>query len=459
MNELLPLLRQAADELSLRACMVGGCVRDELLGRSCHDVDVVVEGPTDGALRLAVRFAELASAPPPALFPRFGTAHVVVSADEFEFVSARAESYSPDSRKPDVRPATLAEDVRRRDFTVNALLMRFDGEVVDLTSGLRDLEARVLRTPVDPYQTFNDDPLRMLRAVRFAAQLDFELAPGLLEAMRAMRERARPPQLSAERVRDELVKMLLSPAPRRALELLDAAGLLEVVLPELAACKGVEQNEHHLYPVYEHTLAVVTGLPADLTLRLAALFHDVGKPATADGAGHFYGHQDVSADMARAAMRRLRFSDRQADDVVKLVALHMHPMRYRSDWGNGAVRRLVAAAGPLLESLMVLARADAGASAHPDREQHDELERRLAAVQVEEPERLAPLPVDGHDVMRECDLPPGPRVGKMLKQLREYVLDGRVPADREVLLTLLGMWAHSFPDYLPTDEPVPGFMR
>ena len=453
MNELLPLLKQAADGLGLRARLVGGCVRDELLGRPCHDVDVVVEGPTDGALRLAVRFAELAGAPPPALFPRFGTAHVVVGADEFEFVSARAESYSPDSRKPDVRPATLAEDVRRRDFTVNALLRTLDGDVVDLVGGLADMEARVLRTPVDPYRTVNDDPLRMLRAVRFGVQLDFELAPELLEAMRAMRERARPPQLSAERVRDELVKMLLSPDPRRALELLDATGLLEVVLPELAACKGVEQNEHHLYPVFEHTLAVVAGVPADLTLRLAALFHDVGKPSTADGAGHFYGHEDVSASMARVALRRLRFSDRQADDVVTLVELHMVPMRYRSDWGNGSLRRLVRAAGPLLGSLMVLARADAGASAHPDREQHHELERRLAAVQVVEPARLAPLPVNGHDVMRECDLPPGPRVGRMLKQLQELVLDGRVPPDRDVLLGLLGVWAHSFPDYLPADEP------
>jgi poly(A) polymerase len=384
---------------------------------------------------------------------------VVVGANEFEFVSARAESYSPDSRKPDVRPASLEEDVRRRDFTVNALLCSLDGQVVDLVGGLADMDARVLRTPVDPYRTFNDDPLRMLRAVRFAVQLGFDLGPGLLEAMHAMRERARPPQLSAERVRDELVKMLLSRNPRRALELLDAAGLLEVVLPELHRCQGVEQNRHHVADVYEHTLMVVAGTRADLALRLAAVFHDVGKPMTADGEGHFYGHEDVGADLARRAMNRLRFPGELTDDVVRLVRLHMRPVNYRGHETDGAMRRLVRDAGELLDSLMALTRADQDASAEPAGGRQDDLERRLALVQAVEPARLAPLPVNGHDVMRECDLPPGPRVGRMLKQLQELVLDGRVPPDREVLLTLLGMWAHSFPDYLPTDEPVPGFTR
>src|SRR6202158_4787344 len=221
-GELLRLLKRAATDLGVRAWVVGGYVRDKMLGRPHPNPDVVVEG--GDALKLAERFAGLAEAPPPVPFERFGTAQVALPGHLVEFVTARSESYAPDSRKPDVRPATLEEDLRRRDFTINTLLMDLDGKVHDLLGGRKDLEARILRTPTDPLRTFADDPLRMLRAVRFASELGFELAPDIVPAMREMKSRLAPPVISVERTADELRRMLTSERPSLALEILDAAG-------------------------------------------------------------------------------------------------------------------------------------------------------------------------------------------------------------------------------------------
>jgi poly(A) polymerase len=410
-------------------------VRDRLLARDHPDLDVVVE---DGrGLELAQRFAELAGARRPILFERFGTAHVEWGGQAVEFVSARSESYRPDSRKPDVRPGSIEDDLRRRDFTVNALLMDFEGEVHDpLGLGLPDLKSRLLRTPLDPIVTFSDDPLRMLRAIRFAAQLGFELEPGLLPAMRSLRDRLRPPTLSVERTADELRKMLVSERPRLALELMDQAGLLEVVLPELAATKGVQQGGWHTDDVYGHTLGVIEKSPATVTARLAALFHDVGKPRTAAPDGSFHGHDQLGAEMALEALGRLRFSNVEAERVSRLVRLHMRPVFYQPDWREGAVRRLVRDAGPELWALLDLARADIAASAYPHPEKLDDLSERLQAVAAERPSRLK-LPVDGRDIMRTLSLPPGPEVGRVKEKLEELVLEGSIPPDRRAVLDYL----------------------
>lgn len=434
-SELLRLLKQAADEQGVHAWVVGGYVRDQLLGRRPADPDVVVEGGS--APQLAARFAELAGARPPVTFERFGTAQVTLPDRLVEFVQARAESYPPDSRKPQVRAATLEEDLRRRDFTVNTLLMDLEGKVHDrLGVAQADLRARVLRTPADPLQTFSDDPLRMLRAVRLAAQLGFELAPDLPPAMRKMRDRLAPPVISIERTANELRKMLLSDRPRLALELLDEGGLLEVVLPELAACKGVAQGGFHTHDVFGHTLLAVGFTPPDLLVRLAALFHDVGKPATAAGDGSFTGHEVVGAGLARAALERLRFSQKEVDAVEALVRLHLRPVFYRSEWSDGAVRRLARDAGPHLERLMSLARADLAASAYPHPEKLDELEARLGAVLSEQPSRLA-SPIDGEDIMRALRLPPGPEVGRIKERLTELLLDGEIEPTRDGVLAFL----------------------
>jgi len=434
-HELLHLLKRAAADRGVKAWVVGGYVRDHLLHRAQPDLDVVVE--EGGAVQLAERFAELAGAGPPVTFERYGTAQVTIRGHLVEFVSARSESYATDSRKPDVRPATLEEDLRRRDFTVNTLLMDFDGEIHDRLGTARgDLEARILRTPADPTQTFSDDPLRMLRAVRFAAQLGFDLAPDLLPAMRELSGRLAPPVVSVERIADELRKMLESKRPRLALELLDAGGLLDVVLPELAACKGVEQSGYHTHDVYGHTLLVVGLTPPALVVRLAAVFHDVGKPATATADGAFTGHEEVGARMATAALERLRFSQKEIEAVVTLVRLHLRPVYYRSEWSDGAVRRLARDAGPLIDELMALARADIGASAYPEPEKLDELAARLAKVLSERPTRIA-APIDGEDIMRARGLAPGPEVGRIKARLGELIMDGEIEPSREAVLAYL----------------------
>jgi poly(A) polymerase len=418
----------------MKAWIVGGYVRDKLLGLPHPNPDVVVEG--GDALKLAERFAKLAGAPPPVTFERYGTAQVALPGHLVEFVTARAESYSPDSRKPDVRPTSLQEDLRRRDFTINTLLMDLEGKVHDPLGGRKDLEARILRTPTEPLRTFADDPLRMLRAIRFASELGFELAPDLLPAMREMKSRLAPPVISVERTSDELRRMFTSERPRLALELLDAGGLLEVILPEVAACKGVKQTGYHTHDVYGHTLLTVERVPRDQIVRLAALFHDVGKPSTATPDGAFTGHDIVGAEMARSALARLRFPQRDIEAVAKLVRLHLRPVYYRSEWTDGAVRRLARDAGDLIEPLMALARADIGASAYPEPEKLDELQARIAAVLEEQPSRLAP-PVTGGDVMRVRGVGPGPEVGRVKQRLQELVIDGEIPPTREAILEYL----------------------
>jgi poly(A) polymerase len=432
-GELLSLLKRAAGDLGVQAWVVGGYVRDKLLGRPHPNPDVVVEGDSGAFAR---RFAELAGAPPPVTFERFGTAQVTLPGHLVEFVTARAESYAPDSRKPDVRRASLDEDLRRRDFTVNTLLMDLDGEVVDRLGGRKDLEAKLLRTPSDPRQTLSDDPLRMLRAIRFAAELGFELAPDLVPAMRDLKARLAPPVISVERISDELRKMLASPRPQQALELLDNAELLDVILPEIAACKGVAQGGYHTHDVFGHTVLTVGATPPDLLLRVAALFHDAGKPQTAKGDGTFLGHEEVGAEIARRTLERLRFSQKEIEVVTGLVRLHLRPVFYKSEWTDGAVRRLARDAGPLIDRLMALARADIAASAYPEPEKLDELQARLDAVRQESPSRLAAL-ISGEEIMRVRRIGPGPEVGRIKQKLGELVLDGEIPPEKEALIDYL----------------------
>ena len=433
-KELLDLLERAAADRHAAAWVVGGYVRDKLLGRPHLDLDVVVE--QGDSLAVARRFAELAHAPPPVTFERFGTAQVTLPDRLVEFVTARAESYVTDSRKPAVRRATLDEDLRRRDFTVNTLLMDMQGKIHDRLGATNDLEAKVLRTPADPVQTFSDDPLRMLRGIRFGAELGFELAPDLIPAMRSLRSRIAPPVISTERIADELRKMLVSPRPKRAFELLDEADLLALILPELAACKGVPQTGYHTHDVFGHTLLAVEATPPVLLTRLAALFHDVGKPPTAKGDGTFIGHDEVGAEMAKAALERLRFSQREADAVSRLVRLHLRPVFYRPEWTDGAVRRLARDAGPLLDRLMALARADIAASAYPEPEKLDDLQARLDAVREERPSRLQPL-VTGEEIMRARRIGPGPEVGRIKQKLEELVIDGEIEPERQAIIDYL----------------------
>lgn len=436
MERLFGAIQEEAAGRQTRALIVGGYVRDRLLGGEragrIQEIDVLVE---DGkGLDVANATAKRLGAHPPVVFERFGTAHARIGDYDLEFVSTRAERYDPNSRKPSVRPASLQEDVIRRDFTVNTLLMDWDGTVLDLTGrGLADLAARRIVTPLDPRETFDEDPLRMLRAVRFATVLEFALDPALRAAVRESAARLHPPVVSMERIHDEFRKLLLADDAERGLRLLDETGLLVRILPQLEAGKGVDQGGWHSHDVFGHSLRAVQLAPPDLITRLGALLHDVGKPATRDlkdGKITFIGHPEVGARMAQDALKRLRFSGEEIEAVAQLVRLHMRPIQYDPEgWEDKAVRRLVRDAGAQLPALLDLARADMRASHYPHVEKIDHLAeriRRLDAAQI----NAITSPLSGDELLGRYRRPPGPWIKRVKSALEDAIVDGVLPADK-----------------------------
>ena len=426
-------------ELGSPAWIVGGYVRDLLLGRpEASDVDLVLESaPAQDAgewLRRRWKRRE-----PVVAFERFGTAQVsflVAGGQRFtvELVRARREAYLSHSRKPEVQAATLEEDALRRDFTVNTLLLGSRGQVLDpIGRGLEDLHRGLLRTPLEPAATFSEDPLRMLRAARFAAQLGFRIDPKVAEGMRE--SAARIGIVSVERVRDELLKLLLAPEAATGLHLLLETGLLRQVAPEVAQMAGVEQGGYHLGDVFLHSALAVEKAPVARVVRLAALLHDVGKPVTAKPSPSgptFHRHQQVGAEIARELLRRLRLPNSEVDRVSRLVELHMHPIQYRSEWADSAVRRLWHRAGDLLPELLQLARADTLASGYPGTAQLDELESRLEAVVRENPGGLRPA-LGGAQLKAWKGWPDGPWIGRAQRLLLEAAVQGELATGAEDL--------------------------
>jgi poly(A) polymerase len=442
-----------------RLYLVGGALRDRELGLPTGDeVDLVLEGDAVALARwLAARGI---SEHQPVTYPRFGTAMLTVQGTIVELVSARAESYEPTSRKPHVRRATLRDDVLRRDFTINTLLENLHtGERLDLTGrACSDLHAGVIRTPLEPIVTFHDDPLRMLRAIRFAVRLGFTIDPGTWEAIRADAFRLSlmgpgPPVVSAERIRDEFMKTVLSPDPAHGIELLHEAGLLRHILPELEEMIGVRQNDWHAYDVWQHTLHALRALPADaaLDVRLGLLLHDVGKPRTRteDERGiHFYEHQFVGAEMARTMLHRLKLPNDDIHRVVDLVSLHMRLGEARPEWSEPAIKRLIRDTELLREPLFTIARCDIAAMS-PDapvtdldalRERIEDVDRRTHAARL-----VSPL--DGRQIMDALGIPGGPLIGRAKDYLLNEVIEGRLPTDdTEAALSALHAWARSQPN-------------
>ena len=430
LEDILDAIAAGARTLDVEVYLVGGFVRDRLLGGAQgKDIDLVTVGADPMALLAAV--ASWFGWHPPERFERFGTAQIRGGASIIEGVRARAERYDPESRNPDVRPGTIADDVWRRDFTVNALCQTLDGEVIDITGqGLTDLLSRVLRTPLDPAVTFAEDPLRMYRAARFVARLGFALAPGTIEAMRA--QASRTAILSVERVSDEIRRMLVAPYPSAGIAVLRDAGLLDLVLPELTAGIGVEQGGYHTHDVYGHTVATVDAAPPDLVTRTAALLHDIAKPPThviaPDGRHTFYDHPQIGADMARAILTRWRFSNDEISDVSRLVRLHLRPIQYdRESFSDAAVRRLIRDAGPLRDRMLDLARADTKASAYPTLEELDELGERMDRLDAGGAVSAMADPLSGDDLMAMAGRGPGPWVGLAKAAIREAVIEGTIP--------------------------------
>lgn len=446
LDETIAVIRDATRDTPLqgRLFLVGGLLRDRALGLAPEqDVDIVCLADALDAAKLL--HAKGLTDHSPVVYPRFGTAMVSVGGISVELATARRESYDPGSRKPAVEPATLQEDVARRDFTVNTLLEDLHtGEELDLTGMARaDLAARLIRTPLEPEATFRDDPLRLLRAVRFAAKLGFEIEEKTYRAILACAGRLEI--ISSERIRDELGKTLLLRGASKGMELLRETGLLEVFAPELSAMHGVDQNVFHVYDVWTHTMRALDSLPpqADLTVRLGVLFHDIGKPATksADDAGgvHFYGHQAVGADMTREILHRLKFPNAQIESVVRLVALHMRIGEYTEQWSDAAVRRLVRDFGGELDQLFTISHADR-AACNPE---YNLLDPETVRARVEQVRREADYavvesPLDGREIMELAGIPAGPLVGRYKSMLVEEILDGRLaPDDKETARKIL----------------------
>lgn len=425
----------AGHELAL----VGGPVRDAFLGRPVNDLDLTTSARPDDIVRIVRPVADAHWD----IGRAFGTIGARLGDHTVEITTYRADVYSPESRKPEVAFGdSLEGDLVRRDFTMNALALRLPSlTLVDPSGGLDDLFARRLMTPSPPEVSFGDDPLRMLRAARFAAQLSVDVDPTVVEAMARMRERLSI--VSAERIRDELVKLLATASPRRGLELLVLTGLADHVLPELPALRlEVDEHAHHK-DVYEHSLTVLDqaialenerhpGSPPDTVLRLAALLHDIGKPATkkveAGGAVTFHHHDVVGAKLARKRLTALRFDKDTIGAVSRLIELHLRFFGYAdAPWTDSGVRRYVRDADDLLERLHILTRADVTTRNRRKearlRGAYDELERRIAAL-AEQEELAAIRPdLDGEQIMVILGLRPGPLVGEAYRFLLETRLD------------------------------------
>lgn len=427
-----------------RLWTVGGAVRDEILGLPAPpDIDIVLE---DDAGELAKYLWERGiSEITPVEYARFGAALMRIDGVSVEFTSARSESYEKHSRKPNVSPATLEDDARRRDFTCNTLMRNIHtGEIADpLGVGLADLEHKILRTPLDAARTFDDDPLRMLRAVRFKNRLGFSFAPGLEEAIAQEKERLRI--VSGERIRDEVVRMLQSDKPAQCLADLMSLGLLGVFAPEFEEGVGVEQGSYHTKDVWGHTLDVVREAAereGSLIVRLGALFHDIGKPRTRSteegGRVRFFGHERVGAQMTLEILRRLRFGRRFSEEVAKIVANHVR-LGSAVPFTASAARRIVRDMGDLLEPLLQVCQADAGAlRAKPNGVDFAAIRERIEEVNEKAQRSNLESPLSGSEIMAALGLPAGPEIGKLKDRLTEAVLSGAIaPGDKEAALVLI----------------------
>ena len=425
--------------------LVGGSVRDLVLGRDGggSDLDFCTDAAPHETTRVLRGWAERQYL----VGVKFGTVGALKNGKKLEVTTFREDVYAREDRKPVVTFAKDIEtDLSRRDFTINAMAVRLpDGAFVDPFGGVKHLATKTLDTPLEPEVAFSDDPLRMLRAARFVAQLGVQPSARVVEAITNMRDRLRI--VSAERIAEELTKLLVSERPSAGLELLVDTGLVDEFLPEVPALKLEQDPVHRHKDVLRHTYAVIESCEAEPVLRLAALMHDVGKPATreitADGV-QFHHHEVVGARMAEARLRELRYPNSTIEDVRKLVEMHLRFHGYGDGWSDSAVRRYVRDAGPLLDRLNQLTRADCTTRDPKKAERfgrlQDELEERIARLAEQENLDAMRPPLDGAQVMERLGLPPGPQVGEALAYLMEVRLD-RGPVDEDEAYALLDVWA------------------
>lgn len=450
-HNFLKLISNVSEKNNTESFVIGGFVRDLHLRRPRKDIDIVCLG---SGIELAQKVHEaIGDEASLAVYKNFGTAAIRINDTELEFVGARKESYRQNSRKPIVEDGTLEDDQNRRDFTINALAIRLTGskkgELIDPFNGLQDLERQLIRTPLEPERTFSDDPLRMMRAIRFASQLYFDIEPDTYEAILTMKERLEI--ISKERISDELNKIILSPKPSYGFKLLFHSGILELIFPEMARLHGVKtvNGKAHKDNFY-HTLQVldnVSEVSDYLWLRWAAILHDIAKPATQrfdEKAGWtFHGHEDLGARWVPRIFKRLKLPlNEHMRFVQKLVKLHLRPIALVNEKvTDSALRRLLFEAGDDIDELMKLCKADITSKNHEKVRKYlsnfIKVEKKLKEVEEKDRIRNFRLPVTGEDIMEYFQVKPSREVGEIKEAIKEAILEGIIRNDREEALNYM----------------------
>ncbi len=440
---------EIADKNKIEAYVVGGYVRDFLLGKEEKDIDITVIG--DGiafAKSVAKEFGNVKVVK----YENFGTAMLPLQDGKIEFVSAREEIYKSDSRNPTVRKSSLKADLARRDFTINTMAASINGKnfgkIFDPFKGESDLGEKIIRTPLDPLSTFSDDPLRILRAIRFASKLNFEIHHETLESINKMAERLSI--ISQERITDEFLKILSSPKPSVGINLLYLTGISKIIFPELDEMAGVDQRQdYHHKDVLQHTLKVVDGLAEnsdDIWLRFLGLVHDIAKPRTKDfkpGTGWtFHGHEEIGARMMKGIFKRIRLPMEKLPYMEKLIRLHLRPMVLVSEEvTDSAIRRLLFEAGDLIDDLMMLCKADI-TSQNPKKvtqylRNYEKVIQKMKEVEEKDRLRNWQPPIGGNEIMEVCNLEPGKIVGILKNEIEKAILDGLIPNEHDAALNYL----------------------